>query len=284
MLIINTLKHCSNFSQKQTRISVLFHSKSTFGETRWAFNFSPLLCPYCPSLSLPSLPLSSSSPSFSLAALFFLSYSSIRPILANSSSPPLLLAGVPHNTAAVCKHFCICGRRKRKTGHILWGRPCSQLLPVWVCGGGQGAFLKMRNIQMRLINTGAFQRLAVLCSNLEAFVTAPLLSMDSSHNQHLILLQWAPLLCSKRYGSQGPTVCWKRSMHRAMESWFDWRWRRASEVRQQDTASSVGDTNLFSYVCKNSFKWKNLTAQIQTPICILPLFLDEITYNLSRWT
>ena len=61
----------------------------------------------------------------------FPAFSSILPTPHHSSSPLILsyLAGLSllsHFSATVCKHFCIRGRDKRKTGHIIWGPPPSQ--------------------------------------------------------------------------------------------------------------------------------------------------------------
>lgn len=73
----------------------------------------------------------------------------------------------------------------------------------------------MRNIQMRLINTGAFQRLAVLCTNLEAFVAARPLSMDGSHNRHLIIVTMSTLTVLRADCMLGSPLCvhsWNHSV------------------------------------------------------------------------
>lgn len=104
--------------------------------------FSPPLCLFffLPSLCLCFLlPLPPSPTIVSLFPLFFpflvplsLLLPSLFPLcltLFPSSPSSLFLAGLSllsHSFATVCKHFCVCGRDKRQTGHIIWGRPHSQ--------------------------------------------------------------------------------------------------------------------------------------------------------------
>lgn len=126
------------------------------------------------------------SSSFSAVFLYLL----LHPHNAQSSSSPSPLSGIAFSAFLLLCHSVqtflrLWVRQEKNRQHYLRTSPQPNGFLIWVCGGGWETFLKMRNIQMRLNNAGAFQMLSVFCRILGAFVVAELLSAYCSHNHIL---------------------------------------------------------------------------------------------------
>lgn len=135
------------------------------------------------------------SSSFSAVFLYLL----LHPHNVPSSSSPSPLSGIAFSAFLLLCHSVqtflrLWARQEKNRQHYLRTSPQPNGFLIWVCGGGWETFLKMRNIQMRLNNAGAFQMLSVFCRILGAFVVAELLSAYCSHNHNLICFAWCMLL------------------------------------------------------------------------------------------